>query len=557
MRARIFRIHSATLLVSALAIEGCGARSELPDIPPDPPLPECLVDADCPGFDDLCRDIHCVLEEGGGGAGGGTGGALSGGGGASDGVRKVCREVAPVDCDDGDLCTIDACVPESGACEYAPASLDLDGDGFNGPREGAKAGDPDSCGDDCDDTSPAAFPGNLEVCDGVDNDCNEVVDDNASFTPVDGSLVRISPDGFAPAGPGGLAFGGENYVALWTGFPSGGFNAYRVALSPSGDKLAPDAVLTDVAADSSGGPIVWTGDRFGVLWQDRGFADYEIFFRLLDANGGTVVTPPVRLSNGFGFSVNPDLAWTGSRFVAVWQDEREGDFGIFGALLGVDGTIDVPERAIVPYDGLPYEAPAVAASSQGIGLAFGRTGSPAILFQSFDFELNSASPLVPITDGTTQDIYPTIAFNDGNYVIAWYRKPWPGDDTLGAPFAIYAAVVSPAGAVLVPPTAISAPGLGQFSRNPAIKALGDRILFVYSDTRGASDGQFELYARLVDATLSPITPEQRITNAPGVSVSPKLAFGPEGDVGILLRDDREGPQHVWFTRLGCAASTLP
>ncbi len=34
---------------------------------------------------------------------------------------------------------------------------------------------------DCDDTTAAAFPFNPEICDGVDNDCNDFVDDGLPF----------------------------------------------------------------------------------------------------------------------------------------------------------------------------------------------------------------------------------------------------------------------------------------------------------------------------------------------------------------------------------------
>jgi len=53
------------------------------------------------------------------------------------------------------------------------------------------------CGTDCDDTTLARRPGQLEICDGVDNDCDDVVDEDTSavdwFSDNDG-------DGFGAPG---------------------------------------------------------------------------------------------------------------------------------------------------------------------------------------------------------------------------------------------------------------------------------------------------------------------------------------------------------------------
>lgn len=525
----------------------CGARDEIPDFPPAPPIPDCVVDADCEGFDDLCRNVRCVQEEGGGG--GGEGGEREGGGGGS-GRRALtlesgqCKEVNPVHCDDDDICTIDTCDPLTGICSNELAVHDNDDDGFNGPREGTKPGDPDSCGDDCDDTNENAFPGNPEVCDGADNDCNGVIDDNANFVPLELDPVRISPEGQTPAGPGGLAFGGESYVATYTG-TSSGFDIWRSQLAPDGTKLQEDELLKISNSDGMGGPLVWTGDRYGVAWQERRDGDYEIYFRLLDDTGATVVTPPVQLSDAGGFSVNPDLGWTGTRFVAVWQDERGGQFNVFGRTINVDGLPDSPEVELVVANALPNEAPAVAASSQGIGVTWAHGDALAhfIQFQVYDFTLAATSEPLTLTDGVTEAVYPTVVANDGNYVVAWF-------DRSASPPGIYGAVVSGSGSLLVNPKLLSATPNGAHSRYPALRALGDRLLLVYSDDRDGNDG-YELYGRMLSDMLDELTEPQRITNAPGDSISPKLSFGPEGNVGILFRDDREGDQHVFFTRLGC------
>ena len=60
-------------------------------------------------------------------------------------------------------------------CETATSSLyDQDGDGVSW------------CADDCDDRDPSAHPGGSEVCDGVDNDCDGVIDQGTSCFDDDG-----------------------------------------------------------------------------------------------------------------------------------------------------------------------------------------------------------------------------------------------------------------------------------------------------------------------------------------------------------------------------------
>ena len=48
-------------------------------------------------------------------------------------------------------------------------SVDADGDGY-------------LYSEDCDDENPQIYPGNVEICDGVDNNCNNEVDEGVLNT---------------------------------------------------------------------------------------------------------------------------------------------------------------------------------------------------------------------------------------------------------------------------------------------------------------------------------------------------------------------------------------
>ena len=77
------------------------------------------------------------------------------------------------DCSDADPCTADVCDPAASVCRSTP--IDADGDGSPAARVGGAA-----CarGDDCNDADPAINVRATERCNGVDDDCDGLTDED-------------------------------------------------------------------------------------------------------------------------------------------------------------------------------------------------------------------------------------------------------------------------------------------------------------------------------------------------------------------------------------------
>ena len=110
-----------------------------------------------------------------------------------DGCEPDCTLTPPpqcgfLACNDMDACTADTCNPPLG-CQFH--TIDADKDGYSPGKCSAGSG---QRGGDCNDNNPAINPGAVDTCDGVDNDCDGVVDNGAK-------LKRCYPDADADGYP--------------------------------------------------------------------------------------------------------------------------------------------------------------------------------------------------------------------------------------------------------------------------------------------------------------------------------------------------------------------
>ena len=110
-------------------------------------------------------------------------------------------------------------------------------------------------------------------------------------------------------------------------------------------------ILLD-STPSSGGrsapALAWSGSEYGVVWQDNRDQASEIYFCRMSTNGQKL-GPDIRLSYDDHISTAPDIDWAmippeGREYGVVWVDDRmvgdrEGDFYPYFARISADGKI--------------------------------------------------------------------------------------------------------------------------------------------------------------------------------------------------------------------------
>lgn len=143
----------------------------------------------------------------------------------------------------GDSTTSD-CPPDQQNLWFLDADMDGHGDPDSGELLCGQPAGYVTIGDDCDDNEQYAYPGNRELCDGIDNDCNTLVDE--------WSELNVTCDGCTLASAGNRFYAFCETALTWT--------AAQVACQDRGGDLlvlASESEETQLSGYTEGNPAGW------------------------------------------------------------------------------------------------------------------------------------------------------------------------------------------------------------------------------------------------------------------------------------------------------------
>ena len=188
-------------------------------------------------------------------------------------------------------------------------------------------------GDDCDDGKKNVHPDAEEICDGLDNDCDETSD--------------FEEFGVFPVRPVWEESGTFDADIAWSEQERTWgvvFDARNVKYQPidvDGVPRSGPTALTMHNAEPSGVAIEWGDDEFVVAY--RGGYDADIYFNTIPASGwpvsgGQAPLADIQWSNP---SAYPAWLWLGPGrgWAATWTDFRDQALQVFTRTVAPDGTL--------------------------------------------------------------------------------------------------------------------------------------------------------------------------------------------------------------------------
>ncbi len=366
---------------------------------------------------------------------------------------------------------------------------DADGDGFGDPDTGEDACEPPSGtvadGSDCDDGDPSVNPDGEEICDGIDNDCDGLIDDEDEVSGT--SLWYIDGDGDG--------YGDPDLPVEACEAPSGRVadntdcNDGDASVNPGATELADDGVdndcngWTDIDADLPSADEEWTVevyasgidapmalafDSAGNLYVGQDEVNGQIHIVAPGGGTATLFGPVIEDPDAVAVGAD-DTVYIGSE-EGLYRVRTDGTAGLFVSRhMGNNTFVAVDFDGVLADPGLIYVANARAAADivqvtpDGDATAFASSGSLYVPFGiTFDANLMYVAEAEPgiqgiytidgdgelsafLTEGLTTPH--GIVYDPAN---AWFFVGDPGVDTIytmspDAQLTVFAEGVSPHG----------------------------------------------------------------------------------------------------------------
>ena len=367
-------------------------------------------------------------------------------------------------------------------------------------------------------------------------------------------LLSVHPyDDFNPAVAYNAPAG--EYLVVWRN----GSDIVGQRYLASGQPLGELFDVSDTGGTHSYPSVAYSliGDRYLVVWEDNRNGDYDIYGQLVDA-GGTLIGNNFYVYAGNGNQQRPDVDSDGENFLVVWHGQIVDDSAdVAGRTVSSGGSLGTV-LYIAADGGTTRHYPAVAYNAwAGEYLVVFEYGTPSSAIHA---RRVSAAGGLPGAEYTVS-AQPVAEFPDlaagpwgatGGYVVAW-------DDTRDGDPNIYGRVVLAGGDGWFDGGSFSidaSPG-EQYGAAIARAPVSGQYLVAWTDTRTDDTSSDDIYARHLTDDANLAGPSFPVSDAPDWQWDAAVAAGDAPEAYFVAwTDDRLGVADIQGQRIAASGSLL-
>lgn len=324
---------------------------------------------------------------------------------------------------------------------------------------------------------------------------------SSSGQVLDPGGIAISTASFNQSAPD-VTWNGADYLVAWTDNRNGSSSDIYGARVNNG-VVQGSAILISLASPGVPASGVQKNPRltsnlndFFVVWEDyRNSSTIPDVYGARVNSGGSVYAADMNgipISTRTTYERSPDVAYNGTDYVVVWEDNRNvsNQLDIYGARVSTSGSVlDANGFAITTVTG-SQGGPVIARASGGSDCLVVWTGAPGGVHGAFVTSGTSVGSTITVNNSTTVSGSVAIGALSAGYLVVWYNYVVGGNngDVYGSRVTTSGSVLDPTGSELkitdVPlnqspnPNSVAANGTSYLVAHYGFNTLKTRANFV-------------------------------------------------------------------------------
>ncbi len=350
-----------------------------------------------------------------------------------------------------------------------------------------------------------------------------------------------------------VAANGTGALVFWEANPYKGVDSppsedlFGATIDGSGAVTVGGIVLAGPGRHQREPAVALGGANALVVWEEDRAAgsSIDLFAARLRLSDGAILDGyPISVAMAAGEQVAPAVAWDGTDFVVIWQDNRTGGgYDIYGVRIGSDGNRLLTEFAVSTATGHQV-APALAADGNVLQAVW-QDGRHAATSQAdvFGSKISTTSTSTSVTSNVTisgaapgNQLDPTVATDGTSFLVAW-----SDNRTASTASDIYRARITSSGVQGAVAT-VTAAG-SQVRPSMAWGGNGVYLLVWEAQTSGTAD----VDGLRLDAAGFVIGSAFAVNHAAGTQDHPVAVGG--GSFLVAWRDRRGSTYDIYATRI--------